>query len=821
MFTTFREYVAALGSPGDSVVLTNRSFLKIERLTGLDLRARTYQCAHYLRGLGVERGDRVVVMAPNSPEWVELMLATVLLGAVLVPVDVQSTADALARVLDDTQPKIAFCGKFVVADLTSTMTRVLDELPTYIAGSPSDEPSSELDGDLPAFIVFTSGTTADPKGVVLSHLNVLSNIEGILERIDVQSEWRFLSVLPLSHTYEMTATLALLSKGASVTYLARVTPQAISEALVDYEITAMLAIPQLLLLMADRVKQGAQEEGQARRLAVGLSLAAHLPFPLRRILFRQVHSRLGGHFSLFITGGAPIPLDVATNWELMGVRTLQGYGLTETSPILTCNPLGGERLDSPGRALANVQLRVGDDGEIQAQGPSVFAQYWRNTEATRDAFTADGWFRTGDVGRLEDGWLHIEGRLKFAIVRSSGLKVFPEDIEEVAESDPRLYELCVVGVPSATSESVVAVVHTELADEVIERAIHDLNSKLASFQHVDEWRRWTEPDFPRTRLLKIDRRRVQVWAGAGAPRANATPVAPSKSDDPVLLTIRRALDDASVTPRDEDLLGDLGLDSLRRLNVVSLLEEQLGVSIADDAVGASTSVGELRALTKGGGGAVLAEAPPPRWPYWPATRFVGNAVRDYVLSPIVRFWARDELDGAEALGGLSTPALFIFNHSDDFDGPVLYHALPRSIRRRLAVATGADVLDDHKVLAFVVRFCFAGFAFARSEPYLPSLKYVGSMIDRGWNVLLSPEGHISTNGELQPFKSGVGLLAVNLGVPVVLLKTIGLTGTVPLHAKWPKKRGRVKVRVGGPLCFGPSQDYEEATATLHRLMEAL
>jgi len=179
------------------------------------------------------------------------------------------------------------------------------------------------------------------------------------------------------------------------------------------------------------------------------------------------------------------------------------------------------------------------------------------------------------------------------------------------------------------------------------------------------------------------------------------------------------------------------------------------------------------------------------------------------------------VEGVEGLADFKGPALFIFNHSDDFDGPVVYHALPRKIRTRLAVATADDVLRDHKLLALLARVCFAGFSFARSEPYLPSLEYVGEMVDRGWNVLISPEGRLSTTGRLQPFKSGIGLLAVSLGVPVIPIKTIGLAGTVPLHAKWPKRRSRVTVRIGQPMCFGPRMNYDDVTEALYRAVEDL
>ena len=816
---TFRDYVDNLGRYGDNLALTSRTFLKVQRLTHRQLRDATFQVAHHLRSIGVERGDRVMVVAPNGPEWVELLLGTLVVGAILVPVDAASSVDRVRRFVQETSPRVLFASRTLRLDDVEFETHYLDDLEQMVANQPTRAPDLALDPSMPAVIVFTSGTTADPKGVVLSHENILSNVDGILERIDVGEDWRFLSVLPLSHMYEMSASLASLSCGASIFYVPRVTPRAITEALNDYGINTILAIPQLLTIMLERIDQAVEEQGKTKLFSVMSRLADLLPFALRRFLFFQVHAQLGGHLRLVVTGGAPIPLEVGTAWERFGVRLVQGYGLTETSPILTCNGVDDRRLDSAGRALANVELRIGADGEIQAKAPSVFGGYWQNEEATRAAFTDDGWFRTGDVGEFDDGWLHIKGRLKFVIVRASGLKVFPEDVELVANDEAALPALCVVGERSDRDESVVAVVAGALADDEISVAVARVNARLEAFQHIDSWRRWPDVDFPRTRLLKIDRRQVQDWVNAVEPaRVDELPAA--VVDDQVMRLIRMSLDAPSASVRDSDRLDDLGLDSLRRLVVVSLLEEQLGVSISDEAVTPETTVGELRALASVG---AMGEAPlrAPNWPYWRPVRVIGNALREGLVDPVVRVWVRTEIEGTQNLSTLSGPALFIFNHSDDFDGPVVYRALPRAIRRRLAVAAGADVLNEHRVLALIIRWCFAGFSFARSEPYLASLENVGSMIDRGWNVLVAPEGRIDNSGHLQPFKTGIGLLAVSLGVPVVPVKTIGLTGTVPLHSKWPKKHSRVVVRIGAPVSFGRDENYEDVTAALHQLVERL
>lgn len=820
----FRDVVERFDDFDDRPALVMRNFLKVERVTYAELARRSYQVASYLADEGVRRGDRVMVVAPNSPSWVELLLGTELLGAVLVAVDAASTGPTVERYVELTEPVVIFASRRGEPFSASVPVRLLEQLETLIASRPTTPGDHVVAGSTredPGIIVFTSGTTADPKGVVLTQGNVLANVEGILARVALTPSWRLLSVLPLSHMYELTGTMAALTGGASEYYISRVTPTAIAEALVDYEITTIMAVPELLSLMLARIEQTAAQEGQAKVLALAMKAAEHLNLRARRALFHSVRARLGGHLDLVVTGGAPIPLEVAAAWDKMGLRMLQGYGLTETSPILTCNSLERSRLDSPGWALDNVELRIGDEGEIQARGPSVFDGYWKNPEATRDAFTSDGWFRTGDVGRLEDGWLTIEGRLKFAIVRSSGLKVFPEDIEVVTERDKRVKEICIVGLKGERGESVEAIVLGDAADDVVDDVIRSVNEQLASFQHVDGWRRWPGEDFPRTRLLKVDRRRVLEWVNASGP--SAQPVAPTPAEggaDPVVRALRVSLDDPSLSVGDDEQLGDLGLDSLLRLSVASVLEEELGVSIPDEQLSATMTVGQLRELV-GEGSLAPALSRPPRWPRNHGVRVVGDLVRDHLIAPLVGHWVTLSVEGEENLAALTTPALFIFNHSDDFDAPVVFQALPPVVRRRLSVAMGADVMADHLPLALIAQLAYNAFPFARSEPYLPSLQLVGDLLDRGWHVLIAPEGRLSVSGELQDFKSGIGLLATNLGVPVVPMKTKGLSGTVPLHAKWPRKKSAVTVCIGQPLRFGVDEDPGEVTQRLRRAVQDL
>jgi 1-acyl-sn-glycerol-3-phosphate acyltransferase len=213
--------------------------------------------------------------------------------------------------------------------------------------------------------------------------------------------------------------------------------------------------------------------------------------------------------------------------------------------------------------------------------------------------------------------------------------------------------------------------------------------------------------------------------------------------------------------------------------------------------------------------------PTPTWPFRLGVRLIGDGLRDTVITPFVKHWVSITTEGAHHLNALSEPALFIFNHSDDFDAPVIYAALPRAVRRRLTVATGANILGDHRALGFIIRLCYAGFAIARRSPYRPSLTYVSDLMVAGCHVLLAPEGQLSTDGELQEFKSGIGLLAVKTGASVVPMRLDGLWGTVPMHALWPQRHSTVKVRIGEPRRFAPDAKYRDVTRELREAMLAL
>ena len=280
------------------------------------------------------------------------------------------------------------------------------------------------------------------------------------------------------------------------------------------------------------------------------------------------------------------------------------------------------------------------------------------------------------------------------------------------------------------------------------------------------------------------------------------------------------MDNSTVKIDDNDRLSDVGLDSLRRLAVVSAIEEQLGIYIAESEINQTTTLKALRRMVAQGSHVEVADRRPV-WQYQKTIRWIGSILRETVVRGLLRLCLKIEVEGQQNLKNLKQPAIFIFNHVDGFDGPVVYQALPRTIRNKLAVAAADDVLRQHKLLTLAARLGYAGYNLNRENAILASLEYTTVLMDRGWNIAMAPEGHISRNGKLQPFKLGIGLLAVETGALIVPVKTFGLAGTMPLNKNWPQHFSHVKVKIGEPVVIAKNTSYQKATKQLYRLMKKL
>jgi long-chain acyl-CoA synthetase len=782
---------------------------------------QTTRVAWWLHGHGIGKGDRVVIWAPNSPWWVAAFFGLERLGAVCVPLDIRSSPDFVENVVAQAEPKFA---------LVSALTRdawkhhipscTLEDMARGLTAATAPWKES-IDASDIAELMFTSGTTGAPKGVVLTHQNITANAAGVTQVIPDLPYFRLLSILPLSHMFEQTVGLVLpLNRGASVFYPASRQSSILFRAFAEQHITTVLAVPQALQLFIDAIERQARKSGREdvwRRLN---ALADHLPRPARRLLFRGVHRRLGGDLQFFVSGGAAIDPELVRRWNLLGIPIVQGYGATETSPVITATSLGDTDPRSVGKPVPGVTLHLESDGEVLVKGPNVALGYWNNPGATAESF-ADGWYRTGDLGAIDDsGHLYLKGRKRNLIVLANGQNVYPEDVERVLASIPRVDDSVVVGLSGPQGQEVHAVLLCSSPPPDPSTLIRQANAALAPHQRIAGFTLWPEPDFPRTHTLKIKRQDVLAQVAHRPDARSSKHPSPPEVDtqfSQVRRLIREATGDTTSAMRPDDTLGDVGLDSLARVELLAVIEAEVGVYLDESKVDAATSVGDLEQMIAGG-----QSAERPIFPAWPRGR-VARATRVALQGPtfaVLKRFAPSTVVGAENLADIEGPVLLVANHTSHLDSVVLLSALPARQRRRVAVAAAADYFFARPLIGSVVALLLNAFPFSRTSAVRPTLEHCAALLDAKWSILLYPEGTRSITGEIGEFKAGVGLLAVELDVPVVPIYLDGLQDILPKGRVLPRP-GPVTVTFGRPLSFEGSTSYGDVALRLEQAVRAL
>jgi long-chain acyl-CoA synthetase len=523
----------------------------LESWTFRELDRRSRIAAWRLRALGLQPGDRLLTWSPSCPALAATYFGAMRAHLVTVPLDLRMSPDAIRGVVRASDPRRLALG--TGRDAPDPRDAELDRFPT----STVDALVADPDGGLPPDwaeqvaawpaprtdeifeLIYTSGTTGTPKGVMLGHDNVSAAIDSFHTLVP-QMEHRLVSLLPMSHLLEQSVGLFYaLSVGADIRYVRSRNPRVILDALREHRVTSMVLVPQYIDLFWSAAEREIDRRGLARPFGLLRALARRLPMRVRPLLFPPIHGAFGGHFRLFLSAGAYLPPAVQQAWEDVGVTILQGYGATETGTGC-CTTLDDHGLGTVGRPAGGAEIRIAEDGEILFRGPTLFHGYWNDPVATRDAFTADGWYRTGDIGHLDDGGrLILSGRKKDVIVLPNGFNVYPEDIENalrvagirdsvVLETRPGRIEAILLapgthGAPGATDAGGPddASVDPSGVRARIDAAVRTANGALGANQHIAGWRLWPDQDFPRTHTLKVKRDRVRAWALTGsAPAAS-------------------------------------------------------------------------------------------------------------------------------------------------------------------------------------------------------------------------------------------------------------------------------------------------------------
>jgi len=809
---------------GDKTAFVNRTGVRRLVVSYREFHDLALKMANLLAQKGVAPGDRVLIWGPNSSWWAIAYWGIIVRGAIAVPVDFMSDPARADSIRGLTNAKVVLQSRFKSERMTAATAEsmLLEDLQYLLEDlQPIDGIASAAPEDT-AQLIYTSGTTGNPKGVILSHKNLIANLTQINKQVPIiTSRFTFLSLLPLSHMFEqMGGLFTPLYRGAAIVYLRTLKPSAIMDALAEEDIYVIMSVPRLMQLLKTTIERELEEKHLSGLFRALARLAARLPKGGRRVLFLPVQKKFGRDFSVFVSGGAPLEPEVFTFWSTMGFTVLEGYGLTETSPVLCVNTMERQVAGAVGPPLPGVELKI-EEKEVLARGDNVFPGYYENEQATRDAFTKDGWFRTGDIGEIgPDGWLVIKGREKELIVTGSGVNVYPDELEAVLNKIPGVKESCVIGVERGDGEEVHAVLLLDGSGKAPDDIIGQANKSLDALQRITGYTVWNEPEFPKTTTLKIKKFAVKEALKKGPAEGEAT-----VSRDSLLNLLAKVTGTGVAQIREESLLvTDLGLTSIDRLELVGFLEQEYRLDIDDSQIGPETRVSDLR-------GIIAKREKTTRhdhFRFWTNARFF-RAVRtvwDGVFhGPLYRHFATLEVHGIVNLNNLDEPVFFVANHLSYFDQPSVMFALPPEIRHRTATAAWEEFFfgDFHGVNRLWRRLCYEYgsvllnlFPLPQSQGFSGSLEYMGRLADAGVNILIFPEGELARDVKMHRFQLGLGIMVKELGIPVVPIKISGTEKVFRPESRFPKQ-GTVSVTFGEPLRFR----FEEPAEIVEKTRQAV
>jgi long-chain acyl-CoA synthetase len=843
----------------------------------LELASR-FACELDARRIG--KGDRVMLRGENCTEWVAAFFGCALRGVVVVPMDNGASADFAARVFRQVEAKLLVCSRRhahrTPNEFAAAPALILEDLPQALVNHPATpSPAIAFGRDDILQIVFTSGTTTEPKGVVITHGNVLANIAPLEQEMRRYLKYecfvhpvRFLNLLPLSHVFGQFLGLFLPPlMGGTVIFQEELKPSEIIRTIRRERISVLVSVPRVLQSLKQKIERDLEDQGKTNQFQQRFRFAEGKHFVRRWWIFRKIRRRFGWKFLAFICGGAALDSETEEFWGRLGYAAIQGYGLTETTSLISVNHPFRLGKGSIGKVLPGRELKLAEDGEILVRGGGVASGYW--DAAGRHDLTRDqGWYRTGDVGALDEtGNLYFKGRKKEVIVTAAGLNIHPEDLEAALLRQPEVKDCVVVGVDrsgddrsgNARGENAepcaVVILREEVpnqagkevrvgvaAETVVEEVVQRANQSLADYQRMRMWFQWPQADFPRTNTQKprknliqetTQKRFLQLQSTSGSgpsPGPTSGPLA-----ELIARVVGRPIPSLEATANFDS---DLGLSSLDRVELLGALEDRYQVDLSETRFSAVRTVGDLEGMLRSEGAQRAQQKAAyhyPRWTLrWPATwlRFLAHYS---LLRPAVVLLGWPRIEGRENLRGMSGPLLVVCNHIADVDFAFVQTALPARFRHRLATATRGEDLEALRTpppfrgffasiydrILWMFGVCLLNlFPLPRESGFRQSFAYAGEAVDRGYSILVFPEGRHTVDGKVNPFRAGIGLLAKNLGVPVLPMRIGGLfevkRAGKSFTAPW-----NIRVHIGQPIRFAPGTDPEQIAADLQKAVELL
>jgi long-chain acyl-CoA synthetase len=831
---------------------------------------RQYTYRELLRGVasvaralseqGIVKGDRVALLSENRPEWMIAYLTVIAFGAVIVPMDAQLTEKEVALLLASCEAKAVFVSDATRQKLPKNAPLIVfffdpgegipftDLLTAYPdAALPPAHAASDL-----AAILYTSGTTGDPKGVMLSQGNLASNLESVIKLSLFDHTDNLLLILPLHHTYPAMACILLpFALGATVTVLNSLKGPDILACMRETGVSVLIGVPLLFSGLRKAIFDEIRKKPAPARMLVNIFLG--LNSLLRRTtgtnigkaLFGAVYAKFGPKFRFFASGGARLEPDVYTDMTNLGFTIIEGYGLTETSPVSAFNPLSKQKAGSIGIALPDVEVRIENPdehgmGEIAVRGPNVMLGYYKKPQETAEVLR-DGWFFTGDLGyRDRDGYFFITGRSKEMIVLSTGKKIFPDELEKFYKQIPSIKEICLIqgerGIEAAVVPDFDYLKKMNLSNsrETIALEIEDLAKDLPPYKRITGLKIFKE-SLPATRLGKLKRSKVRELYQQGGERADKTLPENESAllSDPVAGKLLTCLEPFSakkkITP-DDNLELDLGLDSLSRVEFVVSIEKSFGISLPDsfgsevftvkDAV---LKMKELLASEPLKAGArvrsswaeILAQEPSEETRETVRLEFgpVMRAVRYAAILPLtlaMKAYGRLSATGVENLPEKG-PYIIAPNHLSLTDVPSIAAAISWKTGSQVFFL-GATEFFGGPLMSKISKI-FRVIPVDMDIRLHNALQLSAYVLRRGKVLLVFPEGSRSRDGGIKEFKKGVGIISKELNIPIVPVAISGTYEMLPSGKLFPKP-SNVRVSFGKPI-LPAGRDYDEIVKSVY------
>ncbi len=811
---------------------------------------------------GLGKGDRAAIIAENSPGWCAAYLSILTAGGIAVPLDPQLGPAEIQNLLYDSGAKIIFHSRMTEAAVKATSEK-FSGLNHHVTLIDLDTPDicsllktkegvrfPEISREDIASIIYTSGTTGKPKGVMLTHNNFCSDAEALADLRIVTHEDNVLAVLPLHHTYAFMCTfLVPLFLGASITYPESMKGPELLFAIREKGASVLIGVPQLLGLLRNSIMKKIRElPGLLSILLFKLHrfsgfLREKLDINIGRFIFSSAHKAFGRQFRFFTSGGAKLDPRIMKDLEGLGFTVLEGYGLTETSPVLTFNPASCRKPGSAGKPLPSVELRISapsktGEGEIEARGPMVMKGYYKNISATKEVLR-DGWFKTGDIGHIDrDGYLFITGRSKEVIVLGSGKNIYPEDVERLYLGAPLIKEICVLEAGPQGMESLHAVIVPDFQyakqagisniQEAVKWAINEVSGKIPSYMRVTGYS-ITKGPFPRTPLGKL--RRFMIKADISRPSESVEKAIKKEellAQDEISRVINEALSQflknrQRISPED-NLELDLGLDSLSKIELIVSLERTFSIKLPDNFLSDIHTVGELTERTRAQTSRVsstetigktswkniLAQEPREKIPLEESKALlVPVFLMHTLLRLLFKLFFRLEASGVQNIPANRTYILTP-NHTSYLDGFVLLLSLPFSYFRNIYTLGLRDFFTG-AIKGWLAKLSHV--VPIDSTSYLnKALQTSAYVLKSGHSMSVFPEGGRSLDGDLMEFKKGVGILAVETSAAVVPVFIKGAINALPRTAVWPRP-AKITVTFGSPL-YASDIDFSKKPADM-------